>query len=91
MLQDHLRRVGIRETRHTRESGYPGFAPFFLKIELIPCRVVSLIVELAVITADLASQRLLQRGFQLARRHESFEFGANNPLAVHDEDPRLSE
>jgi hypothetical protein len=24
VLQDHLRRVGIRETRHTRESGYPG-------------------------------------------------------------------
>ena len=50
-------------------------------------------IRAAIISADDAPQRenLLQGAFQLLRSHEPFELRANNPLAVHGKDPRLSE
>src|SRR4029453_12416708 len=42
-------------------------------------------------TGGGSRENLLQRAFQLPLGHKPLEFGANNPLAVHDEDPRLSD
>ena len=42
-------------------------------------------------TGRPSRENLLQGDFQLTRGHESFELPTDNPLAVHDKDPWLSE